>query len=446
MTAMSTEIQVGDVLRAGRYEVRELLRSACGKRVYLAHDRALDFPVVVDVFSNNLILPSGLSIGTWETRILGRLGGHPNIATVQDHWEDDGTAVMVLRYLVGGSLLDRIARSRDAGEQLPLDDIVRIAAEIARALEHIHGRGVLYRDLQPRNVLFDERGVVHLVDFDTAVLVADHDMSDLSDRPVIDYMAPELMLGERGDERADLYSLGATMYAMACGHPPFTGTREEILAGRRQSPPSALDRDDLPQELRDLMSQLLSPEPGHRPCSAAEVLGVLEGLARRRLGIERLLASDESATLEFKSTLRTPVGPARSSDKLNQKELERAIEHEVLDTMAAFLNSDGGKLVIGVADDKSIVGIERDYPRTSNCRDGWCRTFDNLVTRDLGTEVMNCVKLELVPWQGRTIAIVECERRAEPTWVGDDFYVRRMASTVKLPNRVLMSWHRERWG
>ena len=81
----------------------------------------------------------------------------------------------------------------------------------------------MYRDLQPRNVLFDERDTVHLVDFDTAVSLDESDMSDLSHRPVIDYMAPELAEGESADERADLYSLGATIYEMCGGRPPFAG-------------------------------------------------------------------------------------------------------------------------------------------------------------------------------------------------------------------------------
>ena len=95
----------------------------------------------------------------------------------------------------------------------------------------------MYRDLQPRNVLFDEWGTVHLVDFDTAVWLDDQQMSDLSHRLVIEHMAPELTDGGSADERADLYSLGATIYEMCQGRPPFTGTRTEILAARRTARP-----------------------------------------------------------------------------------------------------------------------------------------------------------------------------------------------------------------
>src|ERR1700728_4049231 len=139
---MIMEIQAGDVLRGGRYEIQRLLRPAPDKGIYLAHDRVLDRPVVVDVFANDSIMPNGLTVSAWEARVLGKLDDHPNIATAQDYWEDGETAVMVSRYLSGGSLLDRIADSRASGTGLPAEDILQIALEIASGLEHIHGRRI----------------------------------------------------------------------------------------------------------------------------------------------------------------------------------------------------------------------------------------------------------------------------------------------------------------
>jgi serine/threonine protein kinase len=389
-------------------------------------------------------MPGGLTVSAWEARVLGQLGDHPNIATVLDHWEDDETAIMVTRYLSGGTLRDLVARLQTSGENLPIETILRISIEIASGLAHIHGRRILYRDLQPRNVLFDERDTVHLVDFDTAVSLDDHDMSDMSSRPVIDYMAPELADGGSADERADLYSLGATIYEMCDGRPPFTGTREEILAAHRVETPAPPEREDLPQALQDLVLCLLQPEPAARPTSAAEVVERLEGIRTVRDEIERLLASDESARLEFKSSLRVPIAPPPPGKTV--KEIERALELAVLKTLAAFLNTDGGTLVIGVADDGTIVGIEVDYPRVKGSGDGWRKTFDNLISRDLGVEVMKCIDLQLDPWHGQTIAVIRCLPRKEPTWLGDELYVRRTASTENLSARHAVAWWRERWG
>jgi serine/threonine protein kinase len=278
LSSMDDVFQAGDLLRDGRYEIQRLLRSARDKKVYLARDRVLGCEVTLDVSSNNPIMPSGLTACAWETRVLGQLGDHPNIGTVLDHWEDEKTAVMVSRYLSGGTLRDLIARSQESGAGLSAERILPLSIEIARGLAHMHGRRILHRDMQPRNVLFDEWGTVHLVDFDTAVSLDDSDMSDLSDRPVISYMAPEMAVGGSTDERADLYSLGATIYEMCGGHPPFAGTREEILAASHTCPPPSLERDDLPEALRDLVFCLLAPEREQRPTSAAEVVELLEGI------------------------------------------------------------------------------------------------------------------------------------------------------------------------
>ena len=122
-------------------------------------------------------------------------------------------------------------------------------------------------------------------------------MSDLSHRPVISYMAPELIDGRSGDERADLYSLGATIYHMCEGHPPFSGTREQILTASRAGPPS-LERDDLPAGLRDLIFRLLAAQPEQRPASAAEVMSWLDGLRTARANLDRLPADRLGNVLE----------------------------------------------------------------------------------------------------------------------------------------------------
>lgn len=442
---MAVVIEAGDVLR-GRYEVQRRLRSARDKTVYLGHDRKFDCQVTVDVFSSNqAIMPGGLTVSAWEARVLGRLGDHPNIARVVDHWEDDETAIMVSRYLSGGTLLEFIARLRESGQGLSVERILEISTEIARGLAHVHCCGILYLDLQPRNVLFDELGAVHLVDFDTAVPLSQPKVSDLSHRSVIVYTAPELTDGGNASERADIYSLGATIYEMAMGHPPFTGSREEILAARCAAPPPSLDRDDLPRPLTDLIFGLLSADPDHRPASASEVLERLDGVRTARTDIERLLASDESARLEFKASLRVPVDLPKPGDKRSPGELSRALEREVIETLAAFLNTEGGTLVIGVKDDKTVVGIEADYSRVKpQSRDGWCQTFDHLVTNDLGGEVMKCIDLRLEPRRDRTIAMIKCLPRKEPTWVGDELYVRYTASTQRLSTRHAVAWWRQR--
>jgi len=442
----SAELQPGDVLRAGRYEIKQLRRSAPDKNVYLAEDRALACQVAIDVFlNNNSILPNGLTVGAWEASVLGQLGDHPNIAKAHDYWEEGKTAVMVTRYLAGGNLADRIAASQPPGGGLPVERIIQLSTEIARGLEHIHRRRILYRDLQPRNVLLDEWGVVHLVDFDTAVSFDERYTSDLSQRPVVVYTAPEVTDGGNVGERSDLYSLGATMYEMAAGHSPFAGTRETILMARRVGPPPALVRNDLPHALRELIFRLLAPNPERRPADAASVIGNLDSIRAVRAEIEQILGSDETATLEFKSSLHTPIAALTKEEKSHIRSFQRELEHSILKTLSAFLNSSGGTLVIGVSDDHSLIGIEVDYPTTRGSSDGWRLKFDRLVSENLGNGALNFIDLRLEPWCGRTIAIVKCSKREEPTLIGDDeLFVRRTASSVRLSMREALTWWRER--
>jgi serine/threonine protein kinase len=306
--------QPGVRLRDGRYEILELRRSPCDKKIYLARDRVVGRQVVLDVFSNNLIMPSGMTVREWEAGVLARLGDHPNIATVYDHWEDDKIAAMVTRYLTGGSLADQIERSKkESGGGLPIEDVFRLSIELSYGLAHIHSRGILYRDLQPRNVLFDEWDTLHLVDFDTAVLLGDQHMSDMSRRPVINYMAPELLDGTDADERADLYSLGATMYEMIAGRPVFDGRREQILADRQAGRLPPLQREGLPEGLRHLVFRLLASERDNRPQRADEVAGCLEQLRATNAQIGRLLRSN--------------------------------VDGQVLKTLAAFLDAEGSTII-----------------------------------------------------------------------------------------------------
>ena len=234
---MDTAIQPGDILKDGRYEIKEFLRTGQEKKIYLACDRDLDCLVALDVFSsNNPVMPGGQTLSAWEARVLGHLGDHPNIATVLDRWNEGETAFMTTRYLSGGSLKDLIADSRKSGQYLPVDEVLRISIEITNGLAHIHDCRILYLDLQPQNVRFDKWHKIHLLDFDTALLFDDTSQIDLSHRPVTGYMAPELLEKARADERADLYSLGATIYEMCQGYPPFARCLYRDSSCARYSP------------------------------------------------------------------------------------------------------------------------------------------------------------------------------------------------------------------
>lgn len=432
---MRVVVQPGDTLKGGRYQVERLLRAVPNKGVYLARDHVLDCVVVVDVIPVEAV--AEWRSAAWEARVLGRLGDHPNIASVIDYWQDDEASYLVSRYLPGGSLQDAIEAAKARDELIPVERVLGFALQLARALEHIHRGRIVYRDLQPRNILLDNWGTPRLVDFDTAVSLDDEGASPISDGPGIEYMAPEIAAGESADERSDLYSLGTTIYAMF----ESTGTRKSTEA--RSLRRLALERPDLPEGLTSLLADLLSPERESRPSSATEVVLRLDELMTAEKELEGLLASDETVTLEFKSSLRTPVGPLPAG--FTPTQVKEMLQHAVLKTIAGFLNTRGGALVIGIDDTKEVVGIEVDFPLAKSIHDRWRLTFDHLVSEHLGPSVLQSIDLRLAPFRGKTVAIVQCRASDQPTWLGEDLFVRQTASTERLSTKKAWAWWQERW-
>jgi serine/threonine protein kinase len=291
------KLQIGQRLRNERYEIQELLRSPRDKEVYRAYDRVFDRQVTLDVFSSDAIMPSGLPVGQWEARVLDKLGDHRNIARVYDYWQEGEAAIMATRYLPGGRLEELITDSHVTGEAFAVQRILQLSTELADGLSYIHQCRLLYLDLQPHNVLFDEWGTPRLVDFDTAVSLDECYTANLSGRSAINYMAPELIEGQRIDERTDLYSLGATIYEMCEGHPALIGTREQIVSSLRVGPPS-LERHDLPAGLRELVLDLLASDRHQRPAGATEVKSRLVELCSASENLERLLGSNVGTVLK----------------------------------------------------------------------------------------------------------------------------------------------------
>jgi serine/threonine protein kinase len=155
------------------------------------------------------------------------------------------------------------------------------------------------------------------VDFDTAIQIGDRHLDHMPQRSVINYMAPELVAGTAADERSDLYSLGATVYEMVAGSQAFAGNREEVLIARQAGPPPSLNRDSLPEGLQDLIICLLAPNPDDRPRQADEVAGRLEQLRATHAQIGRLLKTN--------------------------------IDHEVLRTLATFLDTESSATIKSTA-------------------------------------------------------------------------------------------------
>ncbi|MHC5021389.1 MAG: serine/threonine-protein kinase, partial [Planctomycetota bacterium] len=203
-----------------------------------------------------------------EARAAAALAGTPGIVTVHDIGvAEDGTLYLAMD-LIAGRPLDEIV----AHEPLPAANVARLGAQIARAVQAAHDRGVLHRDIKPANVLVDRNGAPHLADFGLAAAEQlDQQATKLTKSGEIfgtaAYMPPEQARGEAVDGTADVYSLGATLYEMAAGGPPFArdSTFATLMEVLHTPPPLApLRRAGVPRDLQTIIAHCLAKSPGDR--------------------------------------------------------------------------------------------------------------------------------------------------------------------------------------
>jgi class 3 adenylate cyclase len=266
-------------LAGGRYRLERVLGEGGKKRVYAGHDTRLDRAVALALIKTDALDAAGLARVRREARAMGSVGDHPHIVTVYDVGDEAGQPYIVSQLMSGGDLAQVLAERR----QLPVDEVVRIADQVCQALEHIHAGGVIHRDLKPANVWFARDGIVKLGDFGLAATL---DRSRITESGVIlgtvAYMPPEQALGRPPDPRSDLYALGAMLYEMLTGRPPFLGDDAlAIISQHINTPPVAPSWHNgaVPRALERLVLRLLAKAPEERPSSAAEVRALLAAVA-----------------------------------------------------------------------------------------------------------------------------------------------------------------------
>ncbi len=235
-----------------------------------------------------------------EVRALARLN-HPNIAQAHDAEQTGELHFLVMEFVEGRSL-DRVLDQRG---RLPPREVLDLARQAALGLAHAHERGILHRDLKPHNLIVSPAGVLKIVDFGLAGLMAGDAQAVTAASALLgtpDYTAPEQALDPRSaDPRSDLYSLGCTLYHLLTGQPPFPGgtALRKLVRHQEESPRPVRDLcPDVPPPLAALVARLMHRNPARRPGSAALVARALAELAegpapvrrRRRLLVPTLAA------------------------------------------------------------------------------------------------------------------------------------------------------------
>ena len=265
---------------ADRYRLERELGHGGMATVYLAQDLKHDRAVALKVLKPELAHALGPERFLREIQVTAQLD-HPHILPLLDSGDAGGFLYYVMPYVQGETLRTRLMRAK----QLPLDDALQIAAEVADALNYAHGQGIVHRDIKPENLLLAGRHV-RVADFGIARAVTAAGGDSLTatgvaiGTPV--YMSPEQAGGSKDvGGRSDLYSLGCVLYEMLAGHPPFTGgTAHEILARHSMDavPSLAAARPTVPEGLERAIATALAKVPADRFSTAAQFA---DALARR---------------------------------------------------------------------------------------------------------------------------------------------------------------------
>ncbi len=257
---------------ADRYVIESELGEGGMATVYLAHDVKHDRKVALKVLRPELAAVIGADRFLAEIKTTANLQ-HPHILPLHDSGEADGFLYYVMPYVEGESLRDRLDREK----QLPVDAAVSIVREVADALDYAHRREVIHRDIKPENILLhDGRAVV--ADFGIALAVTSAGSSRMTETGMSlgtpNYMSPEQAMGERElSPASDVYSLGAVLYELLSGEPPFMGPTAQAIVARvvTETPrPLLPQRHTVPRHVEAATVKALEKLPADRFASAAE--------------------------------------------------------------------------------------------------------------------------------------------------------------------------------
>ncbi|WP_331461152.1 serine/threonine-protein kinase [Micromonospora tarapacensis] len=250
--------------------------------VWPAQDTLLDRPVIVKFVDAARMDADLVRRFRREALLTARLD-HPGVPAVHDLGEHGGRPYVVLQKIDGVTLSDLVAEQGP----LPLGWVAAIGAQISSVLLAARRLGLVHRDIKPSNAMLDRSGAVKVLDFGLAVMPDDDRYSQITQTGqalgTLGYMAPEQIRGEQPDHRTDLYGLGATLFDLLTGRPPFDDatTATTVRHQLETPPPRPVElRPETPAVLDDLVHALLARHPDDRPATAADVYPVLVPLCQ----------------------------------------------------------------------------------------------------------------------------------------------------------------------
>ena len=263
----------------GKYKLLRHLTKGGMSEVYLGEQIMMRRPVAIKVFPPELIEQASYLERFYQESRTQAAMDHPNIVRAHDFGNEGKIHYLVMEY-VDGPDLQRLVTEKGPLGYKQVADFIRQSCE---ALEYAHGQGMIHRDIKPANLMLDRSGKIKLLDLGLARLVENKASLTLKYNEntlgTADYLAPEQAVDSHGvDERADIYSLGGTMYFLLTGHPPFPdGTPVQRLMMHMNQEPARkyIDRPDCPAELVEICQQMMAKKANQRYSTAAEVKAAL---------------------------------------------------------------------------------------------------------------------------------------------------------------------------
>ncbi len=305
-------MKLGD--RIGPYEMTDLLGEGAFGRVWAAVDARLGRKVAIKALRSEIYADADtVSRFQAEAKILAGLN-HPNITTLLDIYEHDGTDVMIMEFVPGQTLESILRRVGN----LSFDEALSVIVQSASGLAYAHERGLVHRDVKPANLMISEEGSVKIMDFGIARTADSQRRTKVGQAigtPI--YLSPEQCRGGEGDERSDQYSMAIVLFELLAGYPPFEADNDfDIMRAHLEAPPPMLNTIvSVPRYVADAVARAMAKQPADRFASIEEFAHAIraEALRQQSTGILRSLVS---ARPETKSTTEV-AQRATSSARVN---------------------------------------------------------------------------------------------------------------------------------
>jgi len=433
MTGLRDRLQTG---LGDRYAVEEEIGQGGMALVFRARDRKHNRTVAVKVLRPELASSLGPERFLREIEIAAQLQ-HPHILPVYDSGQSDGLLYYVMPFVAGESLRGRLLRER----RLTADEALRIAREVANALDYAHRQGIVHRDIKPANILLSEGHAV-VADFGIARALSASAQAGLTQAGMAvgtpTYMSPEQALGEQNlDGRTDIYALGCVLYEMLMGSPPYDGpTPQAVVAKALQGGRPRLAHD--PNGVQPILERALAREPTDRFATAAELTQALDAVSsgvgyrfrgqRRRRGV---LVAAAAALAALTALLFWPRGFRVDGDPRHSL-IVYPFENQTGDVTLSYLE-EGAMNLLGLA-----VSQWRDL-----------RVFDDERTASLlrrkdvaGAAALDFDQAQALAREARVGTLILGDLRRE----GDSLAVEAKIHDVRTGERLATEIVRAAWG